>query len=57
MKHLIIPDTQVKPNSPTEHLRWAGMYAAEKKPDVIVHIGDHFDMPSLSTWDVGKKIV
>ena len=55
MKHLIIPDTQVKPNSPTEHLRWAGMYAAEKKPDVIVHIGDHFDMPSLSTWDVGKK--
>jgi hypothetical protein len=20
-----------------------------------VHIGDHFDMPSLSSWDVGKK--
>jgi hypothetical protein len=55
MKHLIIPDTQVKPNSPTDHLRWAGLYAAEKKPDVIVHIGDHFDMPSLSSWDVGKK--
>jgi len=31
------------------------LYAAEKKPDVIVHIGDHFDMPSLSSWDVGKK--
>lgn len=55
MKHLIIPDTQVKPDSPTDHLRWAGLYAAEKKPDVIVHIGDHFDMPSLSSWDVGKK--
>lgn len=55
MKHLVIPDTQVKPNSPTDHLRWAGLYAAEKKPDVIVHIGDHFDMPSLSSWDVGKK--
>ena len=55
MKHLVIPDTKVKPNSPTDHLRWAGLYAAEKKPDVIVHIGDHFDMPSLSSWDVGKK--
>jgi hypothetical protein len=55
MKHLVIPDTQVKPNSPTDHMRWAGLYAAEKKPDVIVHIGDHFDMPSLSSWDVGKK--
>ena len=31
------------------------MYAAEKKPDVIIHIGDHWDMPSLSNWDVGKK--
>ena len=55
MKHMVIPDTQVKPDSPTEHLRWAGQYAVEKKPDVIIHIGDHFDMPSLSTYDVGKK--
>ncbi len=54
-RHLVIPDTQVKPNQPTEHLRWAGLYAAEKKPDVIIHIGDHWDMPSLSNWDVGKK--
>ena len=55
MKHLIIPDTQVKPNTPTEHLKWAGQYAAEKKPDVIVHIGDHWDMESLSSYDKGKK--
>ena len=55
MRHLVIPDTQVKPGEPTEHLRWAGLYAAKKKPDVIVHIGDHFDMPSLSSWDIGKK--
>lgn len=54
-RHLVIPDTQVKPNQPVEHLRWAGLYAAEKKPDVIIHIGDHWDMPSLSNWDVGKK--
>lgn len=55
MKHLIIPDTQVKPNTPTEHLGWAGQYAAEKKPDVIVMIGDFWDLPSLSSYDKGKK--
>ena len=54
-KHLVIPDTQVKPGYPIEHLKWAGQYAAEKKPDVIVHVGDHWDMPSLSSWDIGKK--
>lgn len=55
VKHLIIPDTQCKPGESFEHLRWAGQYAVEKQPDVIIHIGDHWDMPSLSTYDVGKK--
>jgi len=54
-KHLVIPDTQVKPDQSVEHLRWAGQYAADKKPDVIVHIGDHWDMPSLSSYDVGTR--
>lgn len=54
-KHLVIPDCQVKPGVPLEHLEWAGLYAAEKKPDVIVQIGDFGDMPSLSSYDVGKK--
>ena len=53
--HLIIPDCQVKPGVPIDHLRWAGNYAAEKKPDVIINIGDFADMPSLSSYDVGKK--
>lgn len=55
MKIMVIPDTQVKPGVPIDHLRWAGLYAVEKKPDVIVHIGDHWDMPSLSSYDKGKK--
>tara|TARA_R110000803_G_scaffold39361_3_gene84975 strand:- start:156 stop:932 length:777 start_codon:yes stop_codon:yes gene_type:complete len=54
-KHLLIPDTQVKPGQSYDHLRWAGQYAADKKPDVIIHCGDHWDMPSLSSYDVGKK--
>lgn len=55
VKHMIIPDTQTKPGQTFEHLTWAGQYALDKRPDVIVHIGDHWDMPSLSSYDVGKK--
>lgn len=54
-KHLVIPDCQVKENVPLEHLTWAGKYIVEKKPDVIVMIGDFADMESLSSYDVGKK--
>lgn len=54
-KHFIIPDTQVKPGVSTDHLLWAGQYVADKRPDVIIHLGDHFDMPSLSSYDKGKK--
>ena len=55
----MIPDTQVKPGVPIDHLRWIGRYIAEKfhgrKDVTIVHLGDHWDMPSLSSYDKGKK--
>ena len=51
----MIPDTQIKPGDNTEHLYWAGQYAVEKKPDKIIFIGDHWDMPSLCTYDYGTK--
>lgn len=54
-KHFVIPDVQAKPGVPLKHLEWAGRYAAEKRPDVIVCIGDFADMPSLSLYDRGKK--
>ncbi len=54
-RHLYIPDVQCKPDTPTDHLLWAGRYAAEKKPDVIILAGDFADMESLSSYDVGKK--
>lgn len=52
--HMVIPDTQVKSHVNTDHFEWAANFANEKRPDVIVHIGDHFDMPSLSLYDKGK---
>ena len=54
-KHLIIPDTQCKKGVSLQHLKWVGQYIAEKKPEVVIHLGDHWDMPSLSSYDVGKK--
>lgn len=55
MKHLIIADTQVKPGHDLSYLSAIGEYIAAKKPDVIVHIGDHWDFESLSSYDKGKK--
>lgn len=52
-RHLIIPDTQTRPGVPLEHLDWIGKYAAAKRPDVIVHLGDHWDMASLNSHETG----
>lgn len=54
-KHLVIPDTQVKDGQDFAYLERIGRYIVEKKPDVIVHLGDFADMESLSSYDVGKK--
>jgi hypothetical protein len=54
-KHMVIPDTQCKPGVPLDHMRWAGLYACVKKPTVIVNLGDHWDMPSLCSYDKGKR--
>ena len=55
MKHLIIPDVQCRPGDNTDFLEKIGNYVVEKQPDVLVCIGDFADMPSLSSYDVGKK--
>lgn len=53
--HMVIPDTQVKKGVPVNHLTAAGNYCVSKQPDVIIHLGDHWDMPSLSSYDKGTK--
>jgi hypothetical protein len=45
----VIPDCQVHPGVPIDHLVWCGKYLALKKPDVIIQLGDFTDLPSLST--------
>lgn len=51
MRHLMIPDCQIKPGVPTNHLKALGNYIVEKKPDVLINIGDFADMPSLSSYE------
>lgn len=53
-KHIVIPDCQVRPDVDLSHLTWIGNYIAAKHPDVVVNLGDFADMPSLSSYDVGK---
>jgi hypothetical protein len=54
-RHFIIPDCQIRPEDNTEFLTHVGKYLVEMKPDVVVCLGDFADMPSLSSYDVGKK--
>ena len=53
--HLVISDGQVKPGTDLDHWYALGKLAASLKPDKIINIGDFWDMPSLSSWDKGKK--
>lgn len=57
--HIYIPDTQVKPDVRTDHLTWIGQYIVDQfagQENVrVIHAGDHADMPSLSSYDRGKK--
>lgn len=52
---LVLPDVQAKPGIDFSFLSRIGQYALDKKPDVIVCIGDFADMPSLSSYDKGKR--
>lgn len=56
MRILVIPDTQVKPGVPIDHIHAAGRYLCECKPDVVVVMGDWWDMPSLSKYNTVKDI-
>ena len=55
MKIAVLPDVQAKAGHDFTFLNKIGHYLVEKKPDVIVNIGDFSDMESLSSYDVGKK--
>jgi hypothetical protein len=54
-KILVLPDVQAKDGVDFTYLERIGQYMCDKRPDAVVCIGDFADMPSLSSYDVGKK--
>lgn len=52
--HIILPDPQVRPGTPTHHLKAVGNMVVELQPDVFVCMGDFWDMHSLSQYDMGR---
>lgn len=53
--HFVITDTHSKPGSDLTYCNYIGEYLAHILPQVIVHLGDHADMVSLSPYDRGTK--
>ena len=58
--HIVIPDTQVAPGLPIDHLGWIGAYLVDEFAHKsgrleIIHLGDHWTMQSLSSYDKGMR--
>jgi hypothetical protein len=53
--HLIIPDPHAHYQHNNNRASWLGNLICDVKPDVVINIGDTWDMPSLSGFDKGKK--
>ena len=53
--HLIIPDAHTHPGDNTRRFEWLSNLILDRKPEVIVQIGDWWDMGSLCSHDAGKK--
>lgn len=52
--HLVIPDPHAHPDYGNERADWLGKLILDAKPDVVINLGDQWDMSSLSAYDRGK---
>lgn len=53
--HLVIPDTHAHYQHHNKRAEWLGCLINDVQPDVVIHLGDSADLPSLSSYDRGKK--
>ena len=53
--HLIIPDPHAHPDHHNKRAEWLGKLILDIKPDVVVNLGDMWDMPSMNSYEMGKK--
>jgi hypothetical protein len=54
-RHLIIPDPHAHPDHGNERFDILGRFIADAKPDHVICLGDLGDMPSLSSYDRGRR--
>lgn len=52
---LICPDSHAHPDHHNDRADWLSKLIIDTQPDIVVHIGDSADMPSLSSYDKGKR--
>jgi hypothetical protein len=53
-KYLILPDPHAHKDHDNKRADWIGKLILDERPDVVMNMGDTFDMPSLSSFDKGK---
>ena len=56
IKIVVVPDTQVRAGVPTDHIEAAGNYIVQHKPDVVVLLGDWWDMPSCNRFATNLEV-
>lgn len=52
--HLVLPDPHAHPDYSNERADWAGKLIVDLKPDVVINLGDMWDLASFSGYDKGK---
>lgn len=52
---LVLPDQHAHPKYNNDRAEWVGKLIRDVKPDIVVNMGDGADMPSLCSYDKGKK--
>jgi hypothetical protein len=53
--HLMIPDSHAHPDFSNKRYSLLGALIRDVKPDVVIDIGDWWDLPSLCSYDKGTK--
>ncbi len=53
--HLVIPDPHAHPDHDNKRADYLSKLIIDIRPDVVVNLGDQFDMASLSGYDKGKR--
>lgn len=53
--HLVLPDSHAHPDYNNDRALWIGQLIRDLRPDVVINLGDTADMPSLASYDKGKK--